>query len=683
MYLSNIKLWNFRRYGSTEDLTLSDANFLEKPNLNLKFTKGLNVLIGANDSWKTAILDAIKLVLRTNSYERISVKEDDFYWKATKFRIELMFENLDIKFSRFFVEHLTVEWEWDAIKEKLILVLEVSRNGERIFSSDVKAWINWELGVLSAEQRDLLYVTYLKPLRDVQSEFVPKKNSRLSKILEWHSVFKWKWEEHELYQLLEAFDKQIEDYFSGTWIWTTDWKKIKSAIDSYVCKFLDNTDESSFSVWKDAKLKDVLEKLTLKLKDNINPWLWSLNRLFIASELLHLQRENHDGLNLWLIEEIEAHIHPQAQMKVIETLQSEVENNWVQLILTTHSPNLASKVKLENLIICGSYEKNWNVFPWAFPMWKEYTWLWEENYRFLERFLDVTKSNLFFSEWVILVEWWAEEIILPTFARLLKKLGVIKLDLTESQTEIVNVWSDTFFRYAKIFERKGEPYLNKKIAIITDMDLRPDEYKNNPNIQKQLEWIIKEEEINSILKKNNILTWFNDDEVKIERENKNINKQWIKTFLTDDENWTLEYSLWLFPKFQYFLLEAVKKSIVDMRKDTNTTYSRWEETKSIDPPEWFRVEEWSQEEETVEKITWDDKEIAFTIYNDIMLKKQVSKSVVAQYFSEFLEDEIDKIKLNADWSIENNWNIFKKENFDSESSVSYLINAIKYATNQE
>ncbi len=139
----------------------------------------------------------------------------------------------------------------------------------------------------------------------------------------------------------------------------------------------------------------------------------------------------------------------------------------------------------------------------------------------------------------------------------------------------------------------------------------------------------------------------------------------------------------MFPKFQYFLLEAVKKSIVDMRKDTNTTYSRWEETKSIDPPEWFRVEEWSQEEEIVEKITWDDKEIAFTIYNDIMLKKQVSKSVVAQYFSEFLEDEIDKIKLNADWSIENNWNIFKKENFDSESSVSYLINAIKYATNQE
>jgi putative ATP-dependent endonuclease of OLD family len=39
MYLSNIKLWNFRKYGSTSDLNLTNSNYLKNPNLDLNFTK--------------------------------------------------------------------------------------------------------------------------------------------------------------------------------------------------------------------------------------------------------------------------------------------------------------------------------------------------------------------------------------------------------------------------------------------------------------------------------------------------------------------------------------------------------------------------------------------------------------------------------------------------------------------
>jgi len=641
MHLSNIKLWNFRKYGS-EDLSLD----LEKPNLDLNFTKWLNVLIGQNDSWKTAILDAMKLVLKTNSYEWTRTQEDDFYKKSTKFRIELIFvfDDSDINTMRHFTECLTVEWEWEEQKYFLNLVYEVTRNNERIFPSDVKAWINWNLWGLSAEQRELLNITYLKPLRDVKTEFIPKKNSRLSSILEWHKAFKWKGNTHELYKLFEKFNKEIETYFK-TWVWSdTEWTNLKKEIDKFINEFIDSKEESSFTV-NDWELKSILERLKLTLKENINPWLWSLNRLFIASELLHLQRDNYDWLELGLIEEIEAHIHPQAQMKVIESLQRRIDEKWIQLILTTHSPNLASKVKLENLIICDN--------NWAFPMGEDYTKLKKDDYKFLERFLDVTKSNLFFSEWVILVEWWAEEIILPTFAKLLKKLWVIEKDLTDTQTEIVNVWSDTFFRYANIFLRKEKTYLNKKVAIITDMDLRPDEYRNNAKVEKKLDWISDPDEIISILKKNNIITWFSTIERTDEKSKKTIDEQWVKTFLTDDENWTLEYSLWLFSKFQKVLFESVKKAIVDMRDDSSTTYSRWEETRDFTA------------------IIWTDKEKSFEIYNNIMLNKKVSKPIVAQYFTEFLEDEIQ------------NWTLgIVASDFDN-SSISYLVNAIKYASNQQ
>lgn len=55
MYISELKLWNFRKYGADDfDLT--------NPHLTVPFKSGMNVLIGENDSGKTAIIDAIKYV---------------------------------------------------------------------------------------------------------------------------------------------------------------------------------------------------------------------------------------------------------------------------------------------------------------------------------------------------------------------------------------------------------------------------------------------------------------------------------------------------------------------------------------------------------------------------------------------------------------------------------------------
>lgn len=663
MYLSNIKLWNFRKYGS-EDKNLSSEWKLENPDLDLNFTDWLNVLIWANDSWKTAIIDAIKLVLKTNSYEWIKIENEDFYNKSSKLRIELTFKDLEVNFSRFFVEHLTIESDI----ESLNLVFEVSKNEERIFPSDVKAWINGELWVLSAEQRELLNVTYLKPLRDVKTDFIPKKGSRLSNILDEHRAFKWKWKTHELYKIFDSFNTEIEKYFVSEVNWDSDWIELKKSIDGYIDEFLNKWDKSKFSV-NDWELKNILEKLKLSLENNKNPWLWSLNRLFIASELLHLQREGYDWLELWLIEEIEAHIHPQAQMKVIESLQKRIKDKWIQLILTTHSPNLASKVKLENLIICSSFEKDNKFYPWAFPMWKSYTELDKDdeyiNYRFLERFLDVTKSNLFFSNWVILVEWLAEEIILPTFVRLLKSLkyddNIILNDLTEAQVSIVNVWSDTFFRYAKIFERKNEPYFAKNISIITDLDLRPKLYKSIIDKKKKFTDETSEEIKNKAYRKANIIDHFTTSEKDTIIENKTIEKQYIKTFLTKEQDWTLEYALANFPKFQEWLFESVKKTILEMRLDS-TTYSAWEVNKTY----WELKTEFSN----------DYEKLSFEIYTNILLKKKVSKTIVAQYFSDFLEKEIEKIENWTEWSLQ-------KSDFEWESSISYLIDAIKYATNQQ
>ena len=72
MYLSKLKLWNFRKYC---------AGTNDTPGLVVRFHDGVNVLIGENDSGKTAIVDAIRYVLRTQSGEFIQFDDKDFYQK--------------------------------------------------------------------------------------------------------------------------------------------------------------------------------------------------------------------------------------------------------------------------------------------------------------------------------------------------------------------------------------------------------------------------------------------------------------------------------------------------------------------------------------------------------------------------------------------------------------------------
>jgi putative ATP-dependent endonuclease of the OLD family len=516
MYLSNIKLWNFRRYGSTAAIDLAN------PNLNLNFHKGLNVIIGENDSGKTAIVDAIKLVLKTHSYEYIRVDDFDFHKDTERFRIEIEFEDLEPEEAKNFTEWLGWKETGVTAQPYLRLIYDVSRKGNRIIPSDVKAGLDNDGYSLTAEAREYLKATYLKPLRDAETELIAKKNSRLSQILMGDVAFKDRTNDHELVKIFKDLNEEITKYFRGETIEVKDehgirqpltplgGKAIKDKIDVYIKSFYNIANESNFDAVS-ADIKAILEKITLSLKDEKNPGLGTLNRLFMAAELLHLGKDNWTGIRLGLVEELEAHLHPQAQMQVIEALQKE---ELIQMILTTHSPNLASKLKLNNLIIC--HKGN------AFPMGSSYTKLNAEDYKFLEIFLDTTKANLFFVKGIILVEGWAEEILIPSIA---KNIGI---DLTERGVSIVNIGNIAFQRYSKIFLRRAAPAMEIPVAVITDSDISE---------------FTKEQDAvgNLIVSKKVAATYAAEASAKIAVLEQNSESN-VKYFVAPE--WTLEYSLY-------------------------------------------------------------------------------------------------------------------------------------------
>ncbi|MGM0946130.1 MAG: ATP-dependent nuclease [Bacteroidota bacterium] len=540
MYLFNIKLWNFRKFGSESEFSLT------VPNLDLKFTKGINVLIGENDSGKSAIIDAIKLVLKTHSYDWLRTTHEDFFKETDRLRIELTFKDLLDNEAKNFTEWLgweEIEIDNDGTIEKkqvpyLRLIHDVSRNLEDyyIFPAEVRAGVDESGYQLTAEAREYLKTTYLKPLRDAQSELIPRKNSRLAQILQGHEAFKGQDDSHLLVELFKDFNSSVENYFEGKdkdneelTAPNRKGKELKDEIDRFIKAFYNETKESNFGV-VGSTLKNILEKLELSLKEEINPGLGTLNRLFMASELLHLQKKNWNGIRLGLIEELEAHLHPQAQMKIIESLQNE-EN--IQLILTTHSPNLGSKVNLENLILCNADS--------AFPLGSSYTKLDADDYTFLERFLDVTKANLFFAKGVIMVEGWAEEILIPALAKKLKSQNIISKNITDSGVSIVNIGNTAFLRYSKIFLReKDNEILQIPVSVVTDVDVR--EYIKVPELDEHGN-VVKDANNKTVYtyEKREFNAYNTETLAKITETESKFKAQKVDAFVAP--NWTLEYSL--------------------------------------------------------------------------------------------------------------------------------------------
>jgi putative ATP-dependent endonuclease of OLD family len=221
------------------------------------------------------------------------------------------------------------------------------------------------------------------------------------------------------------------------------------------------------------RLRQLLEKLELELRDEGMPkppssrGLGSNNLLFMACELLVLGSEE-DGFPLLLIEEPEAHLHPQRQLRLMQFLQQKAseprpDGQKIQIIVTTHSPNLASTIHLDNLVLLHGGK--------AFSMAYGRTQLDQSDYGFLARFIDVTKANLFFARGLLIVEGDAENILLPTLARLIGR------DLSENGVSIVNVGGTGLRRFARIYQRKNpdqDGTINIPVACVTDLDVMPD-----------------------------------------------------------------------------------------------------------------------------------------------------------------------------------------------------------------
>jgi hypothetical protein len=138
------------------------------------------------------------------------------------------------------------------------------------------------------------------------------------------------------------------------------------------------------------------------------------NLLYLATVLAELSSAaSGDYLRILLIEEPEAHLHPQLQTRLLKYLETTAQKSGIQVILTTHSPVLAAAVSLSTVIYLPVL-----AVPTSAAVALRSCQMAPESERFVSRWLDATKSTLLFAKAVILVEGIAEALLLPLLARL-------------------------------------------------------------------------------------------------------------------------------------------------------------------------------------------------------------------------------------------------------------------------
>lgn len=582
MYIEAIKIRNFR--------LLKD--------FDLKLNKGLNVLVGENDAGKTALVDAIRIVLGANSAERSYISETDFNDDETLLSIQLKFVEID-KHAHRFVEHLTHEKYKIGNEERHRSVLYVQleaqktlkeRRGYPYIRTEIKSGIDGNGLPLETEIRDFLSTTYLKPLRDAEAELSNGRGSRLAQIL--NSSKEIKEDKDNILKIiadandqliqsgsaLQLSTNKIQDDYLYNLVFESDKEVLGAHID--LAGVTNNNLSTSSDQLKRRYLRSILEGLSLNLtKNQKRHGLGYHNLLFMAAELLLLEEESDTEFPLLLIEEPEAHLHPQLQMKLLQFINSKVSTdkklNGLQCILTTHSPNISSKADPSEVIILGKGK--------AWPLRAENTELTPDDYTYLRKFLDVTKANIFFAKGLLFVEGDAENILLPTIARLIGRplehygVSIVKYDNSGSWKRFAKL----FLQYDK--DEAENEWLPTKISITRDLDLWPScAEKNDAN---QYGFIEKKHPHPETSKGGNLEYW-ELDATQVERQisgrkdhhkkdgETSLERQNIQVFVSD--RWTFEFCLAVFGLFEecYEALHGNTENIgnIEASDDEKATY---------------------------------------------------------------------------------------------------------------
>lgn len=503
MYISKIQINNFRNFKNKE----------------IDFNDGVNVIIGHNNAGKTNLIKALSLIIDSTNSKRLEV--DDFHKNVTLAELKSAPPKISIsitikKGKEEEPDDLVTISNWltklDSDYEAVLTyefflpekkIEEYNNEMSLIEDEDDKAWkilkhnfIRYYVyriwggdivnqATADSESLQKIDFQFLNAIRDVERDMLTGRNTLLREVFDFFMDYdikidttkdnKQKYQEIKAKKIIfsEKADLLVKDL-------TTRIEQGKNEILSYAKKTgasFNKANPNFEGSISESEMYSVL-KLIVEYETGITiPATHNglgYNNLIFMSLLLAKMQVNADinyldtnakVFTTLAIEEPEAHLHPAMQYKFLKFLnENKAEKKVRQIFVTTHSTHITSAVSLDE-IICLHNENGETSVGYPSKVFIDGDALQnDKSKKYVQRFLDATKSDMLFSQKVLFVEGIAEQLLMSIFA------NYLDVSLEDNHVAVINVGGRYFSHFLYLFDSEKENTIHKKIVCLTDRD---------------------------------------------------------------------------------------------------------------------------------------------------------------------------------------------------------------------